>query len=842
MHLILYYNCKRLCLLSLLLAFCQIIIAQDISGYIQNAANEPIPYVNIFVKQLGTGTTTDEEGYYFMNIEPGEYEFIYSALGFETKAVEIIVSGEPVQKNIWMESSDVELDQIVVRASKKDPAYAIIQNAIDAKSNFLKQVDSYRTKLYIKATEELDKREKQKQKEKEEKKAKEKKVEVAEGAPGIDPFEEAEKEKLKAISGLNMIESEITLNFQYPKKYKEERTAYKAYGNKAGLFIPRFGESDFNFYRNLVNIQGVTQVPVISPLNRTSVLSYKFKLIESKEEKGVLVHKIKVTPRKKGNATCKGYIYINEGLWNINRLDLSFSKGGLKFFDAFRLKQDFKQLPDSTWLPYRVEFIYATKQGRYKTFKGNTLMRYSNYENNYTFPPKFFGNEVSVTTKEAYERDTSYWKSARPEPLTIKQQKLVAYKDSVFAVHNSKPYKDSVQALYNKITFMDLLWDGIGFRDHVNKRSVYFGPIPDLLDFAIVGGFRAGPYTSFFKRWKNGQWISTSGNINVGFKNKDVQGELRTRFRYNPKRLGDVYFAGGRQFEAINSYDAYLNQLRNSNYFLNDFFSFGNRIELINGLYLRTNFKINNRQSTADYITNSFITEIIDDEAAIDFEPYRAFISNISIAYTPHQKFMSEPNRKIVIGSKWPTFRLRHEKGWNGFLSSDIDYDFVDFTLEQDVILGVFGNSKYTFQMGQFLNTEELKFVDLKRFRESDPWLYSNPLYSFQLLDTSLSATKLFVEAHHIHHFNGALINNIPLIRATRVHLVAGGGFLWVKQNNYRHEEVFLGLERTFKLGPRRRLRLGVYGIAAQSNDGSPKAGYKFSLDLIDTWDRNWDF
>jgi len=465
MTLDLYCPFKHFLLFILLLLFSNHIAGQNISGYIQNAENEPIPYVNIFVKELGSGTTTDAEGYYFLNIEPGEYEFIYSALGYETKSIELIIETKPVEKNVWMASSDIELDQIVVRASKRDPAYAIIQNAIDAKSKYLKQVGSYRTKVYIKATEEIDKKEKKRRKKKKEQKKQKEVVDAS--APELNPFEQAEKEKLKAVQGLSMIESELTLNFQYPKKYKEERTAYKVYGSKAGLFVPRFGESDFNFYRNLVTIRNVAEVPMVSPLSRTSVISYKFKLIESKEENGILVHKIKVTPRKKGNATCKGYIYINEGLWNINRLDLAFAKGGLKFFDAFRLKQDFKLLPDSTWLPYRVEFIYSTKQGKYKTFKGNTLLHYSEYENNYVFPAKFFGNEVSVTTREAYNRDSTYWKASRPEPLTIKQQKLVAYKDSVFAVHNSKPYKDSIQALYNKVTFMDLVWDGVGYRRRI---------------------------------------------------------------------------------------------------------------------------------------------------------------------------------------------------------------------------------------------------------------------------------------------------------------------------------------------------------------------------------------
>ncbi|MFK7808269.1 MAG: DUF5686 and carboxypeptidase regulatory-like domain-containing protein [Saprospiraceae bacterium] len=815
------------------------LFAQNISGYIQNSNNEPIPYVNIYVTQLGTGTTTDEEGYYFMNIDPGEFEFIYSALGYETKAIEIQIEDQPVTKNVWMESSDVELDQIVVRASKRDPAYAIIQNAIDAKPKYLKQVDSYRTKIYIKAIEETDRKEKKKRKAKKEKAKKEV---VDTNPPEVDPFAEAEKAKLKAISGISMIESEILLNFQFPKKYKEERTAHKSYGSKAGLFIPRFGESDFNFYRNLVSVREVAEVPIISPLSRTAILSYKFKLIESKEENGLLVHKIKVTPRKKGNSTCKGYIYINEGLWNINRLDLSFAKGSLKFFDAFSVKQNYELLPDSTWLPYRMEFSYKTKEGRYTTFRGNTVMRYSDYETNYEFPPKFFGNEVSVTTREAYKRDTSYWKAARPEPLTLKQQKLVAYKDSVYAVHNSKPYKDSIQALYNKVTLMDLIWDGVGFRDHERKRSVFIGPIPDFLDFAIVGGFRAGPYTSFFKRWESGRWISTGGNVNVGFRNKDVQGSGRFRFRYNPKRLADVYTSGGRTFEAINSFDAYLNQLRNSNYFLNDYISAGHRIELLNGLFLRTNFKFNNRQSTSGYDTKNFVGEIIDDEAALEFDPYQAFISNISISFTPGQKFMSEPNRKIILGSKWPTFQIRHEKGWNQVFGSDISHDFVDFRIDHDLVLGYFGNSKYSFQTGTFLNTSKLKFVDTKFFRESDPWLYSDPLNSFQLLDTSITITKFFAEFHHIHHFNGSLINNIPLVRALRVHVVVGGGILWIQEDKLRHEEIFAGLERTFKLGARRRLRVGLYGVAANSNYTNADVGYKISLDLIDTWSRNWNF
>jgi hypothetical protein len=115
-------------------------------------------------------------------------------------------------------------------------------------------------------------------------------------------------------------------------------------------------------------------------------------------------------------------------------------------------------------------------------------------------------------------------------------------------------------------------------------------------------------------------------------------------------------------------------------------------------------------------------------------------------------------------------------------------------------------------------------------------------LHSFQLLDTAMSTTRTFFEAHYIHHFNGAMINNIPLIKKTKIRTVAGAGAMWLQENGYRHTEVFGGVERIFKLGARRRLRLGVYGVVSQSNQYAPRTGYKISFDIIDTWKRDWSY
>jgi hypothetical protein len=817
---------------------------QSISGNVYNMDNQPIPYANIYIRELQTGTTTDENGYYYMALTTGgEYQIVVSSLGYETLDMMIIVADEGLKKPLFLKASSFDLEEVIVRASKRDPAYAIIQNAIDNKKKYLKSVDSYKTDIYVKAVEEIDRKNR----------GKEKKVEAVPVDNGqIDGINimggeltpvltEAQKANMALLNRLNMIEMQVTLNYQYPKNYKEERTAYKAYGDKSGLFIPKFGETDFNFYRNMVKLTGIADAPIISPLSNTSILSYKFKLIETKAEGTALVHKIKVTPRKSGNSTVNGYIYINDGLWNINRVDFELTESGLKFFDEFSLKQDYREFEDSVWIIYRQEFNYETKVGRFQTFSGNTTLRFSNFQKDYQFPEKFFKNEVVVTTKEAYERDTLYWKQLRPEALTVDQQKVVFLRDSIESFVNSKEYQDSITADFNRITLLEIFWEGVGWRNNDKKSEIYLGSLPSLVDFSVVGGWRAGPFAYYSRRFENGQMMSTSGRLSYGLQNQDLTGFVNGWFRYNPHRLADIRLNIGRQFQSINNFDAFFNQLRVSNYILNDEIELRHRIEIVNGLYLSTNFSYNDRKSIEDYIENP-LEQLFPSEDILVFDPYQAFISDISLEFTPGQKYMTEPNRKIILGSNYPTFTLRHSKGWQNVFGSDIDFDYLELGINQDLLLGQFGHLIYNVNIGDFVNTKVLQEVDLRRFRQSDPIWYSNPLHSFQSLDTALSTTNLFVEFHAVHHFNGAFINNIPLLKKTGVRLVAGGGFLWIKENNFRHQEVMVGLERVFKLGARRRLKVGLFGVAADGNHTKPDLVYKISLDVIDTWKKDWSF
>ena len=804
--------------------------AQRVVGTVSDASGEPLPYVNVFVKEIQSGTNTDLHGQYLMVLDPGHYQVVFSSVGYVPQEIPVVIGDGESVVNVTMRVSDVVLDQILVKARKKDAAYEIIQKVTKNRDKHLKAIENYRCNLYIRAAEFFS------DKNPGDKKSKNAEVQI-EFSPEVDPFENNQTDTL---SKDNLVEIYSDLSFQYPSDYKDIRLGYKKYGDDRGLFIPKFSETGFNFYNNIVSLKGISEVPLISPFSSTAILTYKYQLISSVREGSNLVHKIKVTPRKKGNASCEGYVYVNDSIWNINRVELELAPDALNIYDAFSMEQSYTLSADSLWLVDRLFFKYVARQSKSKSFTGTTLLHFLNIRPNVTFPRGFFGNEVAITTRQAIERDQNYWDSTRVEPLSEKEENVAVYRDSIKRLHASVEYLDSTQKAYNKVTAGEVLWHGLGFRNNFKKSDFYHSSLLDLIGFSVIGGFRLGPYASYFRRYPTDRMLRMSGSVSVGLQNGDVNGYYNFWTRYNPYKLSDFGVSFGREFQSINSFDAYLNQLKRSNYILRDYLAAYHTTELFNGFYLRLGVDFSDRRSALGFDSETFIGDIIEDEDPIFFEPYQAFRSEITFSFTPAQRFMTEPTRKVVLGSKFPTLHFQYQKGWNGIFGSDIDWDYLQIGLRHDLILGTLGNSKYTMRLGKFVNTRNVRYVDLLRFRQSDPYLFSSPLGSFQLLDTSLATTGLFFEAHHIHHFNGALINNIPLVKKLKLRVAAGGGMLYVQKDNFRHQEIFAGVERVFKIGARRRLRLGLFGVLADGNQTKTSAGWKISLDIIDTWKKDW--
>ncbi|MFN0274372.1 MAG: TonB-dependent receptor [Chitinophagales bacterium] len=100
-------------LLSLNLCF-----SQSISGTITDAStSELITGVNIAAEN-NTGTTSDNNGNYFLQLHPGKYIVMFSFIGYKTEKKEVIIIGnQTTELNIQLKPVIQELDIIVVSGS-----------------------------------------------------------------------------------------------------------------------------------------------------------------------------------------------------------------------------------------------------------------------------------------------------------------------------------------------------------------------------------------------------------------------------------------------------------------------------------------------------------------------------------------------------------------------------------------------------------------------------------------------------------------------------------------------------------------------------------------------------
>jgi len=839
---------NRILQLFILLLLANTSFSQSITGFVYDDEGNPVPYARVYaINFTNLGAVSNENGEFFFGCEFGTYDLLVKCIGFKDQTVNVVVSSQtPTHVNITLLREENIFEEVEIKEKKKNVGWEIVQNVIANKKNFQQQYTGYTCDVYIKGVETFEQKEK-KEEDKEEEPDGESK----------DLFQEQKDEIQAQIDGdqnrLNMVEINLIKHYELPNKSKEIRTGYQTIGKPAQIYFQSTVNGEFNFYKSLIRKDDLHTSPIVSPLHPSGLLSYKYKLVDiiTEEDKDT-IYKVEVTAREIGNSTMEGYLYILKHEWVLVKVDMTLHKGNLKIYDNFHIVQEYSKL-DSIWIVTKQVFDYDTKYAK-ETVHGTTTVVYSNYIINPVFPEKFFTNELGTTTEEAYERDSAYWENVRPIPLTEDELRKKFVQDSLTAIYTKKEYLDSIDAVFNKITFLKVLYFGIEHRNRETKTQWYLSSMVDFYEPVSIGGMRIGPYADFFKKFKNQQWVDVSGDVSFGFNNLDFRGRFRIDHLYDPKKFGGYRIFGAHEVDMINSNTAYLQTIKRSNFYMNDQFGIGHRTELINGLFVNSGARFERRSSLDQLNFNTVLDDTWGNDQPISFESYNAFRTTLQFTYTPFQKYITEPHRKVILGSRWPTFSVYWERGWNGVLGSVVDFDYVSFSIEQEIQLGTLGESFYVFRGGQFVNQDSVFYIDRKFFRQSDKgvfgWLMSNPLYSFQNLDSSYQTKDFYLEFHYIHHFNGAIINKIPYMKKTGIKEVLGGGFIFLPEhNNYFYIEAFMGIERTFKFA-RQRLRIGTYVIFSVANNQFSLPGaqqpknvqFKVSFDVMNERDLKFNF
>lgn len=91
-----------------------------INGVVTDAeSKEPLANVNIYIAELGRGTSTDENGTFSITIPNGIYSFRMSYIGYKTGTEKVDANLDVSSCNFTLQS-DTKLEEVLVLANKKD--------------------------------------------------------------------------------------------------------------------------------------------------------------------------------------------------------------------------------------------------------------------------------------------------------------------------------------------------------------------------------------------------------------------------------------------------------------------------------------------------------------------------------------------------------------------------------------------------------------------------------------------------------------------------------------------------------------------------------------------------
>jgi Family of unknown function (DUF5686)/CarboxypepD_reg-like domain len=807
--------------------------AQDyhtVRGYVYDENSAPLPSVEIRVKNTGLGTVTNDLGQYEIRLVDGMNRLVFTYVGYNSETIDL-VSEKDVVKNLWLNPDDNTFNTVEIVRKKRDISYMVVKRVIDRKDSLKNLFQTQKCEVYIKSVEEIESTKKNKKDD----------IPREAGLENLKELENIENipDSVKQPN-MHLYETKIIRHFKKPGFIKEERTAVKKFGSQQFLFYRSTTEGFFNLYENLIYIRTLGQNALVSPFSNTAFVSYKFKIRDIYfDDQNRKIYKIRVIPRKLGNALFNGEIEVYDSIWQLKSVDLEVPKTALIQYDRFRFHIDYTS-PEKLHDVEKQSFTWKVKNGNEK-ITGSSFAIYSNHVYDTSYHKRYFNAELRVTEQSAYEKDTSFWTKIRPEPLTLVEQSFVRYRDSLHMIQTSTQYLDSIDSLYNKITPLKLLWSGQGYINRSRKENFEFSPLISVLDPIAIGGWRIRYFLSYYRKFENRKSISISPFLNYGFKNNDFKGSLNLSYLHDPLHLTYFHAFIGRYFDFVNPFASISTIIRRDNFFEKNFLSTSFSTELVNGLYLRAGLDLEERNSLVDFSFASLGDSLYSDNLPIDFDEHRAVITRISLSYTPRQLYLKEPFEKIVLGSKYPTLRIGLTKAWDEVLSSSIKFSYGEINLTQKFNLGIFGVSEYRFTMGKFFDTSSLRIMDYRYQRAGDPYFFTPAMYTYQLLDSTFPTFKLFYEGHFVHQFNGFIMNRIPVLKNANLKAMAGVGFLYAPERNYEYTELFFGLNRVIKLG-KERLRLGLYYTVAQSNQFDLKSMFKVSFEFYNRTKNTWSF
>ena len=730
-------------------------------GKIVDEFNNPMPFVNVFIQGTTEGVTTDDNGKFAFRTSRKRGVLEVSFVGFQTQTIK--VSYKTKYLNIVLkEGTDVLEEVIVVTKPKKrlkkkeNPAYKILKEIWKRKrKNGVGLVDYYQFKRH-------------------------KTIEI--GLNNLDTafikriFQKDYKEAIKEVKydsdGINYY-IPIYINEQIANVYgdnirdikREDIKAEKEEGLGAqGFVFDRMANTfqNVDVFRNNITL---LRKSFVSPLSTDGFATYDYVLYDSVVQNNTKLYNIYFFPIRDQDLAFKGNFWVADKAFTIKKLRMQVVKGAnLNFVRGLTFEKEFDVKKDSIYIPtknaYEGDFTFVDKNDANKGLTIKKTIYYDDYVFDKKLTDDFYDSEIQKIRPDQYEKPKEFWTNQDNQE-----------NNDTYKLINSVKGKKQIK----KITgFINTISSGFINLPFANTQ---LGPFWTAFANNEVEGFRTRLGFRTFKT--KDDRFRLSGHVAYGFTDKEFKygAEAQYLVSYKPRISASVAY----QYDVEQLGSSLLNttQLLGRTFGSTALLSRGNNFFLSTVQKYATNFDyaVHNNFHIGVNFSHSSIRSASPENFSINYKDELGNIqtsvtdvaSDLYLTFTPGRFVYGLGVQQRFGRNIFPSIVINYRHGYKGFFNGTHDYDKIQIKYNQPILLGKFGLLDTTIEGGKTFGTVPISLLSAVPANQS----FSLVPNTFSLLNFYDFVTDEYVSTHFEHHFNGFILNRIPLIKKLKLRSLA---------------------------------------------------------------------
>lgn len=726
---------KRLSFLFFLCFSLNISAQSSLKGVVTNQNDEPLAFVNILINNnTSDGLITSIDGKFSIPIAKDIQPLRFSYVGYETLYYEIDPSKKQSFLKIKLKPSAFDINAIEIIAGE-NPAHRIIREVVRMRDrNNPEKMKAYRCQTYNKMifdlkpnNEEIEAyRLKNEKRDKEEKKLLKKFHEKQEGK--LDELETSFKDKHMFI-----MESVTNRQFKAPKDIHETITHNRVSGFKAPSFAALANAiQPFSFYQDHLEI---LDKDYLNPISPGSTKAYYFNLEDTLYQGQDSIFLISYKPKKGKNFEgLEGVLYIHTSTYAIKNV---IAQPANPVFINLKIEQQYQFVNKEQWFPEALNFEFFIE--KYPSeFIGLEIIGRSYIDSvqiNPTLSKKRFKRDAWSMSDDAFERSDSIWQTLRHEPLTEREKRTYVFVDSVGSENHFDTFLKLTEALASgrfPLGKIDLLFNRIlRLNEYENARfGLGLGTNNRLSKYFNLEAY-AG-YGVKDKNWKYG------GALNVNLLDEDRL-TFRAAYQKDLEEPAVMFGSFGQLFDT-RLYAERMSKVELQRISLNARpFSF---------FETEAGFSQSVWQPGFDYRFK------MDDNLIEEFT-YTSF--DLVFRYAYSEQTVSVFGSRVAQRTPFPILSFAYEKGFDGLLDGEYDFDRFTLVLDHSFLSRRFGNTTYRFEAAWVDGDLPYNRLFTSNTFSNDSWLEVIN-YTFQTMRPNEFLSDRYVHFYFRHDFKNLLL------------------------------------------------------------------------------------